>query len=55
MRYNIDVVIFACLTFREFVIFGLFTKSRSRKLSISMIGSAHNGISREIFKLANLS
>ena len=41
-KYNITVglVIFACLDFREFVILGLFTKSRIGELSISMIGSA---------------
>ena len=35
-----DLVIFACLDFREFVILGLFTKSRNRELSISMIDSS---------------
>ena len=33
---------FACLDFRKFVILGLFTKSRIRELSISMIGRDHN-------------
>ena len=37
---TVDLVIFACLGFREFVILELFTKSRIRELSISMIGSA---------------
>ena len=55
--YNttVDLVIFACLDFREFVIFGLFTKSRIRELSISMIGSAYNKNFCEIPKFANLS
>ena len=32
-----DLVIFACLDFREYANFGLFVKPRIRKLSISMI------------------
>ena len=41
---------------QEDVILGLFTKSRIRELSISMIGSwAHKNNFREIFKFANLS
>ena len=32
----------ACLDFREFMILGLFTKSRIPELSLSMIGRAHN-------------
>ena len=35
--YTVDLVIFACLDFREFVIWGLFTKSRILKCSILMI------------------
>ena len=35
-----DLVIFACLDFREFVIFELLAKSRIRELPILMIGSA---------------
>ena len=37
--YIVDMVIFACLDFREFVICGLFTftKYKIRKFSISMI------------------
>ena len=46
---------FACLNFREFVILGLFTKSRIRELLISMIGSAPNNNIREILKFAHLS
>ena len=37
IRQTVDLVIFACLDFREFVIWGLFTKSRILKCSISMI------------------
>ena len=48
-------VIFACLGFREFVILELFTKSRIRELSISMIGSDHDNTFHEILKFANLS
>ena len=40
ISYTVDLVIFACLGFREFVILGLYTKSRIRQLSIQMIGSA---------------
>ena len=40
--YTVDLVIIACLDFREFVIFELFTQSKIRKLSISMIGSGYN-------------
>ena len=43
-RSTVDLVIFTYLDFREFVILGLFTKSRIRELSISMIGSTHNNI-----------
>ena len=32
--HTVDLLIFACLDFREFVIFGLFVKSRIRELSI---------------------
>ena len=53
-QYTIDLVIFACLDFREFMIFGLFTKSKIRELSILMIGNAHNNNFREISKFANL-
>ena len=52
-RNTIDLVIFACLDSREFVILGLFTKSRIRELSTSMIGSAHNNNFHEILKLYN--
>ena len=31
MSYTVDMVIFACLNFHEFLILGLFTKSRSRE------------------------
>ena len=55
MRYTVDLVIFACLDFREFVVLGLFTRSRIRKLSISMIGSDHNDNFHEILKFTNLS
>ena len=34
-----DLVIFACLDFREFVTLGFFTKSRIRELSMSMLDS----------------
>ena len=56
--YIVDLVIFACLDFREFVICGLFTftKYKIRKFSISMLsitriiiifaGSAKNKTSR---------
>ena len=37
---TVDLVIFACLNFREFVILRLFARSRLRELSILMIGSA---------------
>ena len=36
--YTVDLVIFACLDFREFVILRHFTKYRIRELSILMIG-----------------
>ena len=49
------LVIFACFDFREFVIWGLFTKSSIRELSISIIASAHNNHFHEILKFANLS
>ena len=32
--YTVDLVIFACLDFREFVISGLYTESIIRELSI---------------------
>ena len=32
--YTVDLVIFACLDFREFVILGPHTKSRIRELTI---------------------
>ena len=48
-----DLVIFACLDFRDFVILGLFTKSRIYELSISMIESAYNNKFRKIIKLAS--
>ena len=32
--YTVDIVIFVCLDFREFVILGLFTSARIRELSI---------------------
>ena len=35
--YTLDFVIFECFDFREFVILGLFVKSRIRELSILMI------------------
>ena len=38
--YTVDLVIFAYLDFREFVILGLSTKSRIHELSISIISSA---------------
>ena len=38
--YCIDLVIFACLDFLEFVIWRLFAKSEIRELSISISGSA---------------
>ena len=53
--YTANLVIFACLNFRQFFIFGLFARSRIRELSISMIGSAIINNFREIFKFANLS
>ena len=37
--YTVDLIILACLDFREFVIFLLFVMSRICELSISMIGS----------------
>ena len=37
---TVDVVMFACLDFREFVTLGFLTKSRIRELSMSMIDSA---------------
>ena len=37
VSYTVDLVIFACLNFRKFVIFGLFVKSTIRKLSILII------------------
>ena len=40
IEHTVDLVIFACLDFREFVIFGLFAKSRIREILTSMIGSA---------------
>ena len=36
---RLDLVIFACSDFREFVILGVFVMSRICELSISMIGS----------------
>ena len=32
--YTVDLVIFSCLNFREFIILGLFTKSRIRQFSL---------------------
>ena len=52
---TVDLIIFACLNFREFVILVLFTKSIIRELSILMIGSAHNNNFCEIIKFASLS
>ena len=52
---TVDLVIFACLEFREFVVLGLFTNHIIRELWISMIGSAHNNNFREILNFANLS
>ena len=54
-KKTVDLVIFACLDYREFVILGLFTKFRTRKLSISMIGSTIIIIFREILIFANSS
>ena len=54
--YTVDLVIFACLDFHKFVILGLiFTNSKIRELSISMIGSAHNNNFWEIPKFTNMS
>ena len=39
LAYTVDLVIFACLGSREFVILGLFAMSRIRELSIPIIGS----------------
>ena len=47
--------IIACLDFREFMIFELFTKFRIRELFISMLGGAHNNNFRQIPKFANLA
>ena len=55
MSDTVALVIFACLNFREFVFLGLFTKSRIRESSISMMGSAQNNNFRDILKFANLS
>ena len=46
ISYTVDLVISACLDFREFVILGLFMKARICQLSISMIAGA---IIRKIF------
>ena len=51
----VDLAIFACLDFRKFVVMGLFTKSRIRELSFSMLGSAHNINFREILKFVQLA
>ena len=53
-QYTVDLVIFASLDFCEFVILGLFSKSRIRQLSTSMIGSAHINKIRETLKFAKL-
>ena len=51
--YTVNLVIFACLDGREFVVLRLFKKSRIRELTISMIDSAHNNIFEEILKFLN--
>ena len=52
---TVDLVFFGCLDFREFVIVGLFTKSRIQEFAISLIGIGHNNNFREILKFGNLS
>ena len=37
--YTVDLVIFACLNFREILILGFFTKFRIRKFSLSLVVS----------------
>ena len=51
---TVDLVIFACLDFREFMILELFVESRIRALSISLIVAYYNNF-RDIPKFANLS
>ena len=51
----VDLVIFASLNFREFVILGLFMKFKIRELSISMIVSAYNNNFRVVLIFLNLS
>ena len=50
-----NLLIFSLFRFARIWIFQLFTKSRIRELSISMIGSAHYNNFRGILKFANLS
>ena len=51
---TVDLVIFMCLDFREFVILELFMKSRTYKVSILMTGSAHNNNFREILQFVKI-
>ena len=52
---TVDLVVFACLHFREFVILRLSKKSKIRQLSMLMIGRAHIIVIFAIPKFANLS
>ena len=51
---NVDLVIFAFLYFRKFVILGLFMRSRISELTFLMIGSAHNNYFREFVFLGKI-
>ena len=54
-QYTVDLVILACLNFRESLIMGLFTKIRIREFSFFFSSSITNNNFREILEFANLS
>ena len=51
----VDLLIFACLDFREFAMLGLFVKSNSRIINFDDSIRYYNDNFREITKFANLS
>ena len=53
--YTVDLVIFACFIFREFLIFGLFTMFRIREFSFFLEYRYYNKKNRTILEFANLS
>ena len=55
-HHTVDLVIFACLNLREFLILGLFTKFRIREFFFFFSSAIYyNNNFREILEFANLS